>query len=213
MIFNAGSKYSTGTGGTYGSITLSGNGTYNLSPATSGTYAGIVFFEPIDNTKAITVTASASGITGTIYAPAAQLSESNSGALNASLIVDTLTISGNGMVGGPSTVASASAIGGPATTNGATTEVTSTIETAAVLDQNMPSTIPIKMRIKLTVAPGDIVNSSRLPVVSMSAVGSVGSPVPQKAPGSSQPGNAFTFDPAIGADPFNMQTKRDTLGS
>ena len=83
MIFNAGSKYPS-TGGTYGSITLSGNGTCNLSPATSGTYAGIVFFQPPDNTKALTVTGNASGITGTIYAPAAQLSESGNGVLDAS---------------------------------------------------------------------------------------------------------------------------------
>ena len=145
-------------------------------------------FQPVDNTKAITVTASASGISGTIYAPAAQLTESNNGALNASLIVDTLTISGNGMVGGSSAVASASAISGPATTDRATTEVASTIETAAVPDQITPNTIPIKMRIKLTVAPGNIVNSSSLPVVSM-------------------------FDPAIVTDPFNVMTKRYKPGS
>ena len=54
MIVNAGSKYPT-TGGTYGSITLSGNGSYNLSPPTSGTYAGIVIFQTRDNTKALTV--------------------------------------------------------------------------------------------------------------------------------------------------------------
>ena len=100
MIFNAGSNY-PGTGGTYGRITLSGNATFNLSPATSGTYAGIVFFQPLDNTKAITVTANASGITGTIYAPTAQLSESGNAALDASLIVDTLTISGNGIAARP----------------------------------------------------------------------------------------------------------------
>ena len=102
MIVNAGSNY-PGTGGTYGSITLGGNGTCNLSPATSGTYAGIVFFQPADNTKALTVTGNASGITGTIYAPAAPLSESGNAVLNASLIVDTLTISGNGIADSPGT--------------------------------------------------------------------------------------------------------------
>ena len=71
---------------------------------TSGPYAGIVFFQPGDNTQAMTVTGNASGITGTIYAPAALLSESGNGAINGSLIVDTLTISGNGVVGpGPLT--------------------------------------------------------------------------------------------------------------
>ena len=95
-IFNAGSKYPT-TGGTYGSITLSGNGSYNLSPPTTGTYAGIVIFQSRDNTKALTISGNASGMTGTIYAPAAALTESGNAELNASIDVDTLSISGNGV--------------------------------------------------------------------------------------------------------------------
>ena len=70
MIVNAGTLYPF-SGGTYGSITLSGNGTCSLSPMTRGPYAGIVFFQPGDNTQTMTVTANATGITGTIYAPAA----------------------------------------------------------------------------------------------------------------------------------------------
>jgi len=116
MIFNAGSKYPTSSGGTYGGVTLSGNGACNLSPATSGAYAGIVFFQPADNTKALTVTANASGITGTIYAPAAQLSESGNGSLNASLIVDTLTISDNGVAGSLALVAPSDVVGSIVTT-------------------------------------------------------------------------------------------------
>ena len=98
-IFNAGSKYPT-TGGTYGSISLSGNGTYSLSPPTSGTYAGIVIFQPRDNAKALSLSGNASGMTGTVYASAAQLSESGNAQLNASLVVDTLTISGDGVADG-----------------------------------------------------------------------------------------------------------------
>ena len=80
MIVNGGSNY-PGTGGTYGGITQGGNATINLSPLTSGPYAGIVLFQPPDNTKTITVSGNASGITGTIYAPGAALSESgNAGA-------------------------------------------------------------------------------------------------------------------------------------
>ena len=75
LIVNAGSKYPS-TGGTYGSITLSGNGSYNLTPMTTGTYAGIVIFQTRDNSKAMTISGNASGMTGTIYAPAAALSES-----------------------------------------------------------------------------------------------------------------------------------------
>ncbi|MGO9917427.1 MAG: Ig-like domain repeat protein, partial [Isosphaeraceae bacterium] len=96
MIFNAGTKYPT-TGGTYGSITLSGNGSYNLSPLTSGTYAGIVIFQSRDNTKALTISGNASGMTGLVYAPAAQIAESGNAQLNAAIIADTMTLSGNGI--------------------------------------------------------------------------------------------------------------------
>ena len=95
-IFNAGNKYST-TGGTYGSISLSGNGSYNLSPPTSGTYAGVVIFQSRDNTKVLTLSGNASGMTGTIYAPAAELTESGNAQVNVSLDVDLLSISGNGI--------------------------------------------------------------------------------------------------------------------
>ena len=93
-IVNAGSKYPN-TGGTYGGITVSGNGSYNLSPPTTGSYAGILIDQPRDNTKVLTLSGNAAGMTGTIYAPTAGLSESGNAQLNAALIVDTLTISGN----------------------------------------------------------------------------------------------------------------------
>ena len=92
-IVNAGSDYPS-AGGTYGSISLSGSGTYKLTPPTTGTYAGIVIFQTRDNTKAMTVSGAASGMTGTIYASAAALTISGSGQLNAALDVDTLTLSG-----------------------------------------------------------------------------------------------------------------------
>ncbi len=66
---------------------------------TRGPYAGIVFFQPSDNKQTMTVTANATGITGTIYAPAAALSESGNGAINASLIVDRLGIEGSESAG------------------------------------------------------------------------------------------------------------------
>jgi hypothetical protein len=96
MIFNAGSRYPT-TGGTYGSITLSGNGSYSLSPPTTGTYAGIVIFQSRDDANALTLSGDASGTTGLVYAPAAQLAESGNGQLNAAIIADAMTISGNGI--------------------------------------------------------------------------------------------------------------------
>jgi hypothetical protein len=95
-IINAGSNYPN-TGGSYGAISLSGNGSYNLTPATGGAYAGIVIFQSRDNSKAITISGNASGMTGTIYAPAAQLTESGNAQLNAAIVVDTMTVSGNGV--------------------------------------------------------------------------------------------------------------------
>src|SRR5262249_12855263 len=45
FLFNAGSTYNgTTDGGTYGAITLGGNGTVNLSPPDSGIYSGILIF-------------------------------------------------------------------------------------------------------------------------------------------------------------------------
>ncbi len=96
MIVNAGSKYPS-TGGTYGSITFSGNGSYRLTPLASGAYAGIVIFQSRDNSDALTISGNASGMTGTVYAPAAQLSESGNAQLNAAVVADTVTISGNGV--------------------------------------------------------------------------------------------------------------------
>jgi hypothetical protein len=95
-IINAGSNYPN-TGGSYGAISLSGNGSYNLTPVTSGCYAGIVIFQPRDNSKAITISGNASGMTGTIYAPAAQFAESGNAQLNVAIVVDTMTVSGNGV--------------------------------------------------------------------------------------------------------------------
>ncbi len=94
LIVNGGSKYPN-SGGTYGAISLSGNGSYHLSPPTSDTYAGIVIFQSRDNSKAITLSGNASSMTGTVYAPAAQLSESGNAQLNAAIIADTMTASGN----------------------------------------------------------------------------------------------------------------------
>jgi hypothetical protein len=102
-IFNAGSKYPA-SGGSYGAITLSGNG--NLSAPATGPYAGILVFQSRDNTQALTFSGNAIlGITGTIYAEAAQLVESGNAQVGSaqnpiSIVVDRLTISGNGIADG-----------------------------------------------------------------------------------------------------------------
>ena len=65
LIYNAGSNVLGGSGTpSYGGITLSGNGTFNLTAPTSGTYAGILIFQARDNTRAMSISGNAStGIT------------------------------------------------------------------------------------------------------------------------------------------------------
>ena len=96
MIYNAGSNFLTTGGTTFGTVTLSGNGTISLTPATTGTYAGILIFQSRDNTKVLTF--SGNGIVmpgGLIYAPKAALAISGNGQFKGSIIVDTINISGN----------------------------------------------------------------------------------------------------------------------
>ena len=97
-IFNAGSSYNASTerdGGTFGAITLSGNGRQPDSHRAPGTYAGILIFQARDNAKALTFSGTAmQGITGTIYAEAAQLVESGNAQIGSSsnpisIVVDT----------------------------------------------------------------------------------------------------------------------------
>ncbi len=106
-IFNFGSSYNgTTDGGSFGPITLSGSGLVSLLPPSSGTYAGILIFQGRDNTTSLTFSGAATeGITGMIYAPAAQLTESGSAQVGStsnpiSMVVDRLTLSGAAIANG-----------------------------------------------------------------------------------------------------------------
>jgi hypothetical protein len=100
MIYNTGSNYPS-AGGNFGGITLSGNGTFSLTAsATSanGTDAGILIFQPTANTRALSFGGNGvAGITGTVYAPSAQVVISGNASLGGSLIADELSLSGNGV--------------------------------------------------------------------------------------------------------------------
>jgi hypothetical protein len=91
MIYNAGHS------GSFGGIAVTGNGTINLSPPAVGQpYAGILFFQARDNTRALAISGNGVvGLRGTIYAPAAQLALSGNAELKAALVVRTATVSGN----------------------------------------------------------------------------------------------------------------------
>jgi hypothetical protein len=114
-IFNAGSNYKgPGTaGGSYGPITLTGIGSF--SPPASGPYAGILIFQPGDNTQTLTFSGNANlNFKGTILAPGAPLVLSNSAQLGSSsnpvsLVVDRLTLSGTAIANGLTPAAPAGA--------------------------------------------------------------------------------------------------------
>ena len=94
MLYNG---PSAGTGGTAGSITLSGGGTVTMSPPTSGPYYGMAIFQQRSSTSTVTISGGSNwAFTGTVYAPGANVTVS--GGSNASMgsqyISDTLTLSG-----------------------------------------------------------------------------------------------------------------------
>ncbi len=95
MIYNAGSNYPE-LRRNFGGITLSGNGTFNLTCPTSGTYAGILFFQSRQNTRALSFSGNAmGGMTGVIYAPTPCSSMSGNASLQNPLDVGMLNLSGN----------------------------------------------------------------------------------------------------------------------
>ena len=95
MIDNAGSNYPS-SGGNFGGITISGNGTVSLTAATSGTCADILIFQSRQNTRALSFSGNAmAGMSGTIYAASALLSMSGNASLRNPLDVGMLNLSGN----------------------------------------------------------------------------------------------------------------------
>jgi hypothetical protein len=84
------------------SISLTGNGAVNLSPMTTGPYAGIVMFQDRSDSSSGDLHGNGNlNITGTIYAPAAALTATGNGTTDvfgSQIIADTLTVKGNGTV-------------------------------------------------------------------------------------------------------------------
>src|SRR5260370_34889716 len=71
--------YSDGTG----NISLTGSGSLNLSPPTSGTYKGIAIFQERSSNKQISVTAQGNmSVTGTLYAASAKVTLTAQGNYN-----------------------------------------------------------------------------------------------------------------------------------
>jgi hypothetical protein len=96
LLYNAGSNFPN-AGGTFGGVTLSGTGTFNLTAADTGPYAGVVLFQARDNSRAIALGGNAvTGIGGTLYAPQALLTVGGSAQVGGSLVVNRLQLTGNG---------------------------------------------------------------------------------------------------------------------
>ena len=101
-IFNAGTSYPSSSG-TFGrSINLSGNGKISLTASATGAYAGILFFHKASAVNTSTISLSGNAISipgGVIYAPACTLALSGNGQTQARIfIVNTINISGNGIL-------------------------------------------------------------------------------------------------------------------
>jgi Ca2+-binding RTX toxin-like protein len=93
FIFNAGSAFPN-AGGSFGSFSFSGNTTVNLSAPTSGPYAGVIFFQARDNTRALALSGNASGSSGILYAASAPLVLSDNANLShLAAVVSTLSLS------------------------------------------------------------------------------------------------------------------------
>jgi Flp pilus assembly protein TadG len=92
----------TATGVTFfveGSTTISGSGGMNLTAPTSGSYNGVLFFQPPSDSSGISITGSGSmTVEGIVDAPSAALSltGSASATIYTSLIADSISVTGSG---------------------------------------------------------------------------------------------------------------------
>jgi hypothetical protein len=83
-------------------ISMTGNGAVNLSPMTTGPYAGMVLFQDRSDSNGDKLTGNGNlNITGTIYSPDASMTAVGNGTTDvfgSQIIANTLTVKGNGTV-------------------------------------------------------------------------------------------------------------------
>ena len=98
----SGSPTPCASGGQAGaSMSITGNGSFLGTAPTGGTYQGVMVFGDRNDTSTISITGNGTGreVTGTIYTPAAHISiTGNGGALDAVIIADTVSVTGNGNI-------------------------------------------------------------------------------------------------------------------
>ncbi|MHB8571599.1 MAG: pilus assembly protein TadG-related protein [Candidatus Dormibacteria bacterium] len=103
MIYFACASYPAqcNTGGQSGaSLSLTGNGSYDVTAPSSGTYQGLGVFYDRHNTSSLSITGNGSdNLTGTIYGASASLTLTGNGdtsQFNSLVVVNTATFTGNG---------------------------------------------------------------------------------------------------------------------
>jgi len=106
FIYNACSSFPA-TGGSCGGVSVSGNGRFKLEKSTTGTYAGISFWQSCDNTQTMSVVGGGQQgddsngefeTTGTVYLPCAAVSVAGHGELEieqGQLVALTVSAVGN----------------------------------------------------------------------------------------------------------------------
>jgi hypothetical protein len=97
FVYNAGSNFPA-SGGSFGSITLTGNGSFDIDPPTTGPYAGLLLFQSRDNPRPLTISGNGavSGVQGTIYGAAMEADITGDGTMPAQFVVDSVVVTGNG---------------------------------------------------------------------------------------------------------------------
>jgi prepilin-type N-terminal cleavage/methylation domain-containing protein len=103
LLFNGCGLHAPGNCANTGTFNLAGQVSVSLTPRTSGDYAGLVIWQPVLNTRALTISGQgqAISISGVIYAPGASsvnLSSGNGGLTIGSVIGQNISVSGNGLV-------------------------------------------------------------------------------------------------------------------
>lgn len=107
---NSGDFSTSGSGGIYGnevliyvksgSVSLTGQGDFNITPPTSGTYAGMSLFVDRDNAKNVSVTGNGSSyLAGTIYAAGSLVTVTGNGdstVMDSQILADKVAVTGSG---------------------------------------------------------------------------------------------------------------------
>ncbi len=100
----AGQGTLTGSGVTIyctGSLSITGNGAVTLSPPTSGTYKGMVYFQSRTSTATTKIAGNGNyNVTGTVYAKAAEVDVQGNGdtSIASQVVCDTMKAGGNGTI-------------------------------------------------------------------------------------------------------------------